>query len=265
MKKINWHFLLVLILISLSVVLYSVYFIIYGDVSYIFNSILAKISFVPIQVLLIALVLNRLLTYHEKRARLEKLNMIVGAFFTEVGTFLLSYFSAHDPQQQNLSAELKFNDEWDDAKFGQLKISLKKYDFLVQTNEDMLTELNKFLQQNRAFFLRLLENPNILEHKSFSDLLLASFHLCEELQSRKNFSDLPITDHQHLVIDIKRAYKLLVNEWLLYINQLRKNYPYFFSHAMRTNPFDQGASPIVVDHYKVDATIQHRGLDRKLE
>jgi hypothetical protein len=76
---------------------------------------------------------------------------------------------------------------------------------------------------------------------------MASFHLCEELQSRRIFSDLPVSDHQHLVIDIKRAYTLLVNEWLLYINHLRKNYPYYFSHAMRTNPFDQNASPVVLD------------------
>ena len=138
--------------------------------------------------------------------------MVVGAFFTEVGNFLLAYFSTHDPQQKNLSAELKFDGKWDDSKFEQLKSNLKSYSFSIQTNEDILKELYKFLQQNGVFLLRLLENPHILEHKSFSDLLLASFHLCEELQSRKMFADLPVTDHQHLAIDIKRVYKLFVNE-----------------------------------------------------
>lgn len=109
MKKMNRQFLLVFIIISLSVVLYSIHFIIYDNAQYIFNGVLARIAFVPIQVLLIALVLNRLLTYHEKRTRLEKLNMVVGAFFTEVGNFLLAYFSTHDPQQKNLSAELIFD------------------------------------------------------------------------------------------------------------------------------------------------------------
>jgi len=69
MKKMNWKFLLVFILISLSVVLYFIHFIIYDNAQYIFNGVLARIAFVPIQGLLIALVLNRLLTYHEKRTR----------------------------------------------------------------------------------------------------------------------------------------------------------------------------------------------------
>ncbi len=193
------------------------------------------------------MVLNHLLTYHEKRARLEKVNMVVGAFFTQVGHYLLAYLSTHDPQQKDLGAELKFDGKWDDSKFEQLRMRLRSYTFSFQTNEETLKGLHEFLQKNRAFLLRLLENPNVLEHKSFSNLLLASFHLCEELQSRNTFSDLPVTDHQHLAIDIKRVYKLLVMEWLLYINHLRKNYPYFFSHAMRTNPFDEDASPIVVD------------------
>ena len=245
MKKINWQIFLVPGLIAVSVFLFFIHFVIYDNADYIFNSVLARIAFVPIQVLLIALVINRLLTYHEKRKRLEKLNMIVGAFFTEVGNYLLAYFSTYDNQEKELSAELSFDGTWTDAKFEQLNTSLKKYNFAVQTNEEILTNLYNFLQENRGFLLRLLENPNILDHKSFSNLLLATFHLSAELQSRKIFTDLPVTDHQHLAIDIQRAYKLLVNEWLTYLNYLRKNYPYFFSHAIRTNPFDQDASPIV--------------------
>ena len=245
MKKISWQLFLVPSLIGISVALYFVHYLIYGNAPYIFNSVIARVAFVPIQVLLIALVINRLLTYHEKRARREKLNMIVGAFFTEVGNYLLAYFSTYDPQEKDLSAELNFDGTWTDAKFQKLSVNLKKYNFSIQTNEEVLTELSTFFQQNKGFLLRLLENPNVLDHKSFSNLLLASFHLSAELQSRKIFNDLPVTDHQHLAIDIQRAYRLLVNEWLLYLNYLRKNYPYFFSHAMRTNPFDEDASPIV--------------------
>jgi hypothetical protein len=55
-----------------------------------------------------------------------------------------------------------------------------------------------FLLEERDFLLRLLENPTLLEHESFTDLLRAVFH-----------------------------------------------HPYLFSLAMRTNPFDRQASPIV--------------------
>jgi hypothetical protein len=38
---------------------------------------------------------------------------------------------------------------------------------------------------------------------------------------------------------------LLVQQWLEYVKYLKDNYPYLFSLAMRTNPFDQTASPFV--------------------
>jgi len=44
---------------------------------------------------------------------------------------------------------------------------------------------------------------------------------------------------------VKRVYLLLVDEWLAYMEHLKNFFPYLFSLAMRTNPFDRQASPIV--------------------
>ena len=93
--------------------------------------------------------------------------------------------------------------------------------------------------------VRLLENPVLLEHETFTELLRAVFHLTEELAHRENIKKSPISDREHLAGDIKRAYILLVSEWLDYMKHLKDNYPYLFSLAMRTNPFDQSATPIV--------------------
>jgi hypothetical protein len=93
--------------------------------------------------------------------------------------------------------------------------------------------------------LRLLENPTLMEHELFTDLLLAVFHLTQELTHRKKVTDLPATDQAHLAGDVKRIYGLLVYEWLDYLHYLKLNYPYLFSLAIRTNPFDEKASPIV--------------------
>jgi hypothetical protein len=90
-----------------------------------------------------------------------------------------------------------------------------------------------------------LENPNLLEHESFTDLLWSVFHLTEELIYRANIRQLPETDYEHLASDIKRAYTLLVFEWLSYLKHLKDDYPYLFSLMVRTNPFDPDASPIV--------------------
>ena len=82
----------------------------------------------------------------------------------------------------------------------------------------------------------------MLEHESFTNLLWAVFHLTEELIHRHNLRKLPETDYQHLSGDIKRVYHLLIAEWLDYMKHLKKGYPYLFSLAMRTNPFDADAS-----------------------
>ena len=108
-----------------------------------------------------------------------------------------------------------------------------------------LEYLRDFLIGKRDFLLRLLENPNLFEHESFTELLRAVFHLTEELQNREDISQLPDSDYEHLAADIRRAYVLLVEHWLDYMKHLKDNYPYLFSLAMRTNPFDQSASPVV--------------------
>ena len=105
--------------------------------------------------------------------------------------------------------------------------------------------LQNFLVDKRGFLLRLLENPNLLEHEHFTDLLWAVFHLAEELSHRTDVKELPDTDYQHLAGDIARAYKLLIRQWLEHMEHLKNDYPYLFSLAIRTNPFNPDASPEV--------------------
>ena len=72
---------------------------------------------------------------------------------------------------------------------------------------------------------------------NFTDLLWAVTHLTEELSHRKDLKTLPNADYEHLSGDIKRAYIMLITEWLAYMKHLKESYPYLFSLAVRTNPF----------------------------
>ena len=91
----------------------------------------------------------------------------------------------------------------------------------------------------------MLENPVMLEHESFTGVLRATFHLTEELERRPDLNDLPASDLEHLAGDINRVYGLLVHQWLEYMAYMKRNYPSLFSLAMRTNPFDESATPVV--------------------
>ncbi len=48
------------------------------------------------EVLLVTLIIHQLLSDREKKSRLNKLNMIIGAFFGEVGTKLLKNLTDFD-------------------------------------------------------------------------------------------------------------------------------------------------------------------------
>jgi hypothetical protein len=176
---------------------------------------------------------------------MEKLNMVIGTFFIEVGTKLLTYLSDHDPELESIRSSLVVKDSWSDQEFSRVSKNLYSYNFGIDMEKVNLEYLLEFLQKNRDFLLRLTENPTLLEHESFTDVLLAITHLSEELASRPSLKDLPQIDLMHLQGDIKRVYGFLVHEWLDYMKYLKANYPYLFSLAMRTNPFDQTASPIL--------------------
>jgi hypothetical protein len=93
--------------------------------------------------------------------------------------------------------------------------------------------------------LRLLENPNVLEHELFSDLLWAVFHLDEELEARTSLANLPQSDLAHIGGDIQRVYGHLVAEWIAHVEHLKSKYPYLFSLVVRTNPFHERPSAVV--------------------
>jgi hypothetical protein len=132
---------------------------------------------------------------------------------------------------------------WSEKEFLSADRRIKDYDYKIESHKGNLEDLRSYLLQKRGFLLTLLENPNLLEHESFTELLWAVFHLTEELANRANVKQLSNADYEHISNDIKRAYIVLISEWLKYMKHLRDEYPYLFSLAVRTNPFDPNASP----------------------
>ena len=245
MKDVRWQIYVGLGLVTLSAFLYMLHFLLFHDAEHIYIYLLGDIAFLPIEVLLVTLVIHQLLDSRDKRAKLEKLNMVIGTFFSEAGTELLSYFSDNDPHLEEIRKDLIVSSEWSDDEFSRVSSRLRSYTCEVNIHSIDLPGLKQFLVSKEDLFLRMLENPTLLEHESFTELLRAVFHLTEELCRRKDLSGLPDTDLSHLAGDIRRVYGLLILQWLSYMKYLKDNYPYLFSLAMRTNPFDEKASAIV--------------------
>jgi hypothetical protein len=243
--KLSWEARLGIFLILLSFIIYGIKYLIIGDAENIFNYLFNSLGYLPLNVLLVTLILNRLLANRSKQNKLEKMNIVVGVFFSEIGTWLLTYLSDNDPNLCRLSGDLVKIDKWSDEEFIRVQDKFKNHNYSIDIKKIDLKVLTTYLGSKRSFSLRLLENPLLLENESFTNLLRSVFHLTEELEHRRDLQELPNSDYLHLTGDIERAYFMLVMEWMTYMRYLNSNYPYLFSLAMRTNPFDENACVVV--------------------
>jgi hypothetical protein len=177
------------------------------------------------------------LSSREHESRMHKLNMVIGLFFSEVGTDLLTVLSDADPQRGEIREILRVEGDWTREDFAQVQRELRKLDAELDAEEISLPELARLLQGKRRLVVDLLENPAVMEHEDFTDVLWATFHLVDELEAREDVTSLPSFDRAHIIGDAQRIYKLLITRWLHYMEHMQRYYPYLFSRAVRSNPF----------------------------
>ncbi|MEK6725543.1 MAG: hypothetical protein AABY54_03205 [Deltaproteobacteria bacterium] len=241
----NWKLFIGVILVALSAVLGVLHYAVFGDANTLLFYLALDIVFVPVQVLLVTVIIEKLLTEREQQIMLKKLNMVIGAFYSEVGNNLLLHFRKLYKDTIQIDARLKVNKEWSDKDFRAAIGFAKGCDCYSGFDSVELAALQELLISKRGFMLGLLQNPSLLEHDRFTDLLWAVFHLTEELAARQATDSLPPEDIDHLNNDMRRAFGLLISEWLEYMKHLKIEYPYLFSLAVRTNPFNPEASVVI--------------------
>jgi len=84
-----WQIILGVFLIVLSTIGYAVHYLLFRDLHHIFIFLVGDIAFVFLEVLLVTMVIHQVLEEREKRSRLNKLNVVIGVFFSEMGTSLI--------------------------------------------------------------------------------------------------------------------------------------------------------------------------------
>ena len=236
----NWKLIFGVVMIILSIIFYFIHYLIFKDSHHIFIYLIGDIAFVFIEVLLVSIIIHNLLNEWEKKSHLKKLNMVIETFFSEFGKYLLAFLSKHDKNLNKIKNNITTKEECGEINFTNAINKINKYNEDIDVNKIDLHTLLVFLKDKRKFLLNLLQNPNLLEHESFSETLMSIFHITEELAAR-DLKTLSNEDLNHTKEDLERAYKLLTIQWLNYMNYTKKNYPYFYLFAMKTNPFDEKA------------------------
>lgn len=241
----QWKLLFALGLVTVSLVIYTIHILIFQDVHHVMIYLVGDIAFLPIEVLLVTLIIDQMLDSRDKQQRMEKLNLVIGTFFSNQGTPLLAMLAPADRKVIELQQQFVIRDTWTPAQFRDLHEYLAQHPRNISIDKVDLGLLREFLFTHEDFVLRIVENPMVFEHESFTGLMLAMSHLTEELEARKKLPSLPQNDIVHLERDINRVYSTLISEWICYMEYLHIHYPYLFSLAMRTNPFDEKASVVI--------------------
>lgn len=246
----RWKIKFSILMIVLIIVIYGSNYLVLGDAEHIISYVWTHLGFIPVDILVVAFLLDEIIERKEKEAMLEKLDMIMSTFFSELGNELITQLSSVNQYKADTSY-LKSIKNWDDKDYENRLKELKNINIDFEANiapekrEEYLLTIRELLISKREFIVNLINNPNLLEKEEFSELLNAILHLDEELEHRPDLSLVTDSDFKHLNGDMQRVYNKLVHEWIYYLRYLNKHYPYMIALMIRTNPFDETADVYV--------------------
>jgi hypothetical protein len=238
MKNRRWRVRLGLALAIASAALFVLHYFVFRDLHHLGIFTLHDIAFLPLEVLIVTLILHALLEHRQHAELMQKLNMIIGAFFSEVGIDLLEQLAALDEDSAALVHRFGLDASWDDRRLRQASLEAASGTYKLKPTRESIQQMHDFLCDKRQFLLGLLENQSLLENEHFTDALWAVFHLGDELGRRTDIESLPESDIEHLAGDMERAYGRMISEWFEHLRHLKVRYPYLYSLAVRSNPLD---------------------------
>ena len=208
--------------------MFLVHYLIFGQLENTIYYSLMSLCFIPINILAVTLVFETIMEKHSKNERMNKLNMLVGLFFSDFGFTLLTLIAASDKKIKSLN--LDFND------LESCSDILKAHSHQIDFQKINYTQLKKLIVDSREILSSLISNENILEHEIFADLLMSLMHLRDEILFVQHM-ELTKEEALHLEGDIIRVYKNLSLQWINYLSHLKQFYPYQYKSSIKFNPF----------------------------
>ncbi|MBU3181737.1 hypothetical protein [Clostridium psychrophilum] len=236
MSKLRDNVFLAIILTGSSAIIYFIQNAIFHQplqtVFYIFQDM----AFMPFQALIATLIIDQFLKIEEKRRKIKKTNVVISTFFVDAGVNIMMAMSRFNQNHNEACKSIKI-EKLIVNKGSSLKKAASELEYCFYADPNKLDELASIMDKNKEFLLNLLENSNLLEHESFTDMLWAVFHVADELKTRGDLKRLSRVEIDHISEDMLRAYTAMVMEWISYIIYLKDEYPFLYASAIRKNPF----------------------------
>ena len=177
-------------MVVLAAVIYAFNFAVFRDGRNLLFYLLIDLAFLPVEVLIVGVIVERVISRRQRQSLEHKMNMVIGTFYGEMGTELLTLMLPALKDAPQIKERLHLQPSWKKDDFS------RAHQFATQARCDVdidlidLDNLKGYLTEQRHFLLRLLENPNLMEHERFTDLLWAVLHVEQELEARPSLAGL---------------------------------------------------------------------------
>ena len=133
-KRLSWKAKFSILMVILIIIIYGSNYLVLGDAEHIISYIWTHLGFIPVDILIVAFLLDEIIERKEKEAMLEKLDMLMSTFFSEVGNDLISQLS-HANKYKASTENLKSIKNWNDQDYENKLIPyLKDKEIKIPTN-----------------------------------------------------------------------------------------------------------------------------------
>lgn len=239
MKNKKYTFKLSIFLLGMSFVLYMINYLMFRDLHHILTFVTEDLAFIPIEVLVTVVIIDRVLEIREKKKKEQKINLLIEVFFEEVGNELLCKIASKDKKCCEIGCIIPRDGEMLEWDYKKIKEAIEQHHGVINFIEDDIDQIYKLLVDNKELFIKFLENPYLMEHDRLTDLLQSVSHFYHEIRFRRKNGAFTKEDMEHLRSDVLRVYKYLSEEWLVYIEYIQKEYPFLFNLAIKNVPFNE--------------------------
>lgn len=172
MNKRLYYLLLILLFSTLSVTMYSIQTLLFHDPKNTIFYLFQDLAFIPVQALIATLLLNRFVDLIQRMQSIKKINVIVSAFFSELGTAVLCMFAElndNNPEFTDSVDVLKASTVNETRRVrNDLKRQINEFPFKINVTPERLTAMSQLLVEKKSFMIGMLENSSLMEHDSFT-------------------------------------------------------------------------------------------------
>ena len=150
-EETRWKAIAGIGLVTLTLLLMTVHYLLFQDSRYLFTYLLADLAFIPIEVLIVTLVIDQMLESRERQQRLEKMNMVIGISSPGSGPRCSPCSPRADPCPGPLQSQMVAGTDWTSDRFREAHEGLTSWKCRIDRHASTAKRCGHFSCRMRTF------------------------------------------------------------------------------------------------------------------